>query len=93
MMHGGEAIFNATETARMLSGIPSAIFGATGGNRASSGGGGGAGGAGGGAVEVHSHVYLDGKQIYESVQQENLRYGTRNAGARTGLMTPGRKVG
>ena len=90
MMHGGEAIFNATETARMLSGIPSAIFGATGGHRASSGGGGGAGGAGGGAVEVHSHVYLDGEQIYESVQQEGLKYNTRNSGGRTGKYVPGK---
>ena len=62
----------------------------------STGGGGASAGAaaGGGQVaENHIHVYLDGKEIYSSVQQQNLRYGTRNAGGRTGLMVPGRKVG
>ena len=62
--------------------------------------GGGAGGApgagaaaGGGQVaENHVHVYLDGKEIYASVKQQNYVYGTRNAGSRTGLMTPGTRT-
>jgi len=37
-----------------------------------------AAGGGGGDVVVHSHVYLDGKQIYESVQRSALRYNRRN---------------
>ncbi len=37
-----------------------------------------------GMVHVHSHVYLDGKQIWSAVQQENLRYQTRNSGRSSG---------
>ena len=40
----------------------------------------------------HIHVYLDGKEIYASVKQQNYVYGTRNAGSRTGLMTPGTRT-
>lgn len=95
MMHGGEAIFNATETARMLSGIPSAIFGATGGSRASSGGGGSAAGAGaaGGVMEAHLTVMLDGQQIHSAMQSAEYKWQTRNSGVRSGLSVPGRRVG
>lgn len=63
-------------------------------------GGGSAGGgavsgpsAGGGQVaQNHVHVYLDGKEIYASVKQQNYVYGTRNAGSRAGLMTPGTRT-
>ena len=59
------------------------------------GGGGVSGGpaaGGGGVAENHVHVYLDGKEIYASVKQQNYVYGTRNAGSRTGLMTPGTRT-
>lgn len=63
-------------------------------------GGGSAGGgavsgpsAGGGQVaQNHVHVYLDGKEIYASVKQQNYVYGTRNSGQRAGLMTPGTRT-
>ncbi len=95
MMHGGEAIFNATETARMLSSIPSAIFGATGGSRASSAGGGGGagGGAAGGVMEAHISVNLDGQQIHSAMQSIDYKWQTRNSGVRSGLSVPGRRVG
>ena len=38
----------------------------------------------------HIHVYLDGKQIWESMQQATLRYNTRNSGTRTGAWAPSR---
>jgi hypothetical protein len=56
-------------------------------------GGGGVANLGGGGGAGHIHVYLDGKEIFASVKQQNSVYGTRNAGARTGLMIPGQKVG
>jgi hypothetical protein len=59
---------------------------------AMSGSGGGGGAAGGQSIVVHSHLYLDGKEIYTSVKQQNYKYGTRNAGARSGLMVPGTKT-
>jgi hypothetical protein len=60
----------------------------------SAGGGAAAGGAAGGGqmAESHVHVYLDGKEIYASVKQQNYTYGTRNAGSRTGLMKPGTRT-
>lgn len=42
-----------------------------------------------GAVDNHIHVYLDGKQIWSSVQQQNLRYNTRNSGSQqSGVLAP-----
>lgn len=40
-------------------------------------------------VEVHSHLYLDGKQVFTAVKVEDAKYSTRNAGRRTGLLRPG----
>ncbi len=46
------------------------------------------GGGGGNAVH-HVHVYLDGKQIWSAVQQENLKYNVRNSGAQqSGVLAP-----
>ncbi len=39
-------------------------------------------------AEVHCNVYLDGKQIWHCIQQETLKYNSRNSGARTGIMKP-----
>ena len=38
---------------------------------------------GGGVIESHTHVYLDGKEIWTSVQREGVRYKQRNGS--TGL--------
>ncbi|MCU1590086.1 MAG: hypothetical protein JWP11_1342 [Frankiales bacterium] len=35
-------------------------------------------GGGGGVTVVHSHVYLDGKEIHSSIQTQELRYQARN---------------
>lgn len=48
---------------------------------------------GAGVIENHNHVYLDGKQIYESVKRQsfndNFRNGNRKSGGRPkGVMTP-----
>jgi hypothetical protein len=41
--------------------------------------GGGAMSTGGGTIENHTHVYLDGKEIWTSVQRQGLLYSGRNA--------------
>ena len=48
---------------------------------------------GAGVIETHNHVYLDGKQIYESVKRQsfndNFRNGNRKSGGRPkGVMAP-----
>ena len=48
---------------------------------------------GGGAppeVTVHSHVFLDGQQIFESVKTETARYAVRNGNPQQGRLAPGR---
>ena len=94
LLSRGESILNPYAT-QMLGGKPAIDWlNSTawhGGGHA--GGGGNAPAAGGGQVaENHVHVYLDGKEIYASVKQQNYIYGTRNAGSRTGLMTPGTRT-
>jgi len=44
-------------------------------------------------MHVHSHAYLDGKEIFNSVRVEAYRFQTRNAGSRTGLLIPGNQIG
>ncbi len=90
MMHGGESVLNATETAQALNRIPAAIFAAAGSGR----GGGSAGGASGPGgselhADIHSHVYLDGKEIWTGMQTQTLQYGIRNGSAQTGTWAPG----
>ncbi len=89
MMHGGESVLNATETAQALNRIPAAIFAAAGSGRAGRSAGAGGGGGGGELHATSVHTYLDGKEIFESVQQQTLVYGTRNSGARLGILVPG----
>ena len=44
-------------------------------------------------MHVHSHAYLDGKEIFNSVRVESYKFSTRNSGSRTGLLIPGNQVG
>ena len=44
-------------------------------------------------MHVHSHAYLDGKEIFNSVRVESYKFSTRNSGTRTGLLIPGNQVG
>ncbi len=91
LLSGGESILNPYAT-QMLGGKPAIDWlnstawhgGASGGGVPSS-----SGSSGGGAEPVnHVHVYLDGKQIWESMQQRTLNYNTRNSGSRTGSWVP-----
>ena len=44
-------------------------------------------------MHVHSHAYLDGKEIFNSVRVESYKFSTRNSGSRTGLLIPGNQIG
>jgi hypothetical protein len=71
------------EVHRALAGVPttigvgSASIGGIPGPR-TYGGAGGRSAGGSGVVEVHTHVHLDGRQIYTSVQTQALRHQARN---------------
>jgi hypothetical protein len=78
-LHGGEEIVPAHRTSEMLS----ALIGA---NTAGSGGH-------VGTAEIHVHAHLDSKEVFQSVQTQNLRWQTRNAGTRSGLSIPGTRIG
>jgi hypothetical protein len=79
VMGGGERIYPAGQTASMLAAMAGAGSAGSGGHM--------------GEIHVHSHAYLDGKEVFNSVRTESYKFQTRNAGARTGLMIPGNKVG
>ncbi len=90
MLSGGESILNPWATRMVGAGAVNWL------NTTAEHGGGsnpsalrGGGGIGGGEpAEIHSHLYLDGKEIFTAVQRQDLRYSTRNSGQRTGRMTP-----
>jgi hypothetical protein len=63
---GGLALVGAGVTGRVASANPDALMA----NAPSSGGG--------GVAEIHTHVYLDGKQITETVRRELIRTQNRN---------------
>ena len=79
MFGGGERVVPHDQTSHILAAM-SAMHAA-------------GGSAGGGVMEVHSHVHLDGKEIYRSVTREGYKWQTRNSGVRSGLSIPGTKVG
>jgi hypothetical protein len=76
-MAGGERIYPANQTAQLI-GTPQAAA-ATGGF------------GGGGSANLHSNIVvnLDGKQIWQAMQTQTLKYNTRNSGSRTGKLVPG----
>lgn len=89
LMHGGEQVFTAAQTASILAmsrspAVNPAML-ATGGGY---GGGGEPGGHGGDIV-----VNVDGESLFRIMQTRGYRWQTRNAGVRTGLSVPGNQVG